>query len=259
MQEQIVTLAKLGACLALAAVCACGSIESRPPSPSPIQLHIEARGGASAIRSIKAIKLTLDLVEPQFALQADYLANRSNCMRIDIFNNGKYLQSEGVSSDGGWANAAGDISFTPQAEGGTEALLHGVDSPVRMIGLDEFPDRGHKIVYGGRELLESQQYDRVIATYSDGYTAELYLDPTTHLIGKIREHKPMHLAIDPTKLTIETQFSDYRVVSGVMFPFFSREVNWQTGKELGHTTVKSIVVNSADALAVCSRPILPGR
>src|SRR6202022_2097708 len=124
MQEQITTLAKLGAGLALAGACACGSIESRPPPPSPIQLHVEARGGTSAIRSIRAIKLTLELVEPQFALQADYLANRSNCMRIDVFNDGKYLQSEGVSPDGGWAIAAGDTSFTPQPGGGTETLLH---------------------------------------------------------------------------------------------------------------------------------------
>jgi hypothetical protein len=246
----------LAAGLLVGALCACESIESDPRTTSLVERHINARGGSAAIRSIKAIKLNLDLVEPKFALQAEYFANRSNCMRIDIFMQGKYLQSEGVSSEGGWAVAAGDESFSPQPEGGTETLRHGIESPIRIFGLDEFRGIGNKIAYRGQDLIGSNYYDHVDVTYSDGYTAELYLDLDTHLISRIRERKPMHLAVDPTKITIETQFSDYRQVSGVMFPFFSREVNWRTGEDLGHTTVKSIVVNSADALALCSRPPL---
>ena len=225
-----------------------------PETSSLLAQHTVARGGASAIRAIKAIELRLDLVEPTFVLQANYLANRSNCMRIDVFNGDSYLQSEGVSTEGGWAVTAGDKSFSPQAAGGTETLLHGIENPVRMVGLEEFPSLGNKLTFIGSELIELKPYDKFSALYADGYTAEIFIDPTTHLIAKMREHKPMHLAIDPKKLSIETQFSDYRPVSGVMFPFFSREVNWQTGQELGHTTVKSIEINSVDALAACMRP-----
>ena len=237
----------------------CASQTHSPDADSVVAQHIQARGGAKAIRAIDAIELKLDLVEPQFSLQADYLANRSNCMRIDIFNAGKYLQSEGVSSEGGWASTIGDKAYSPQAQGGTETLLHGIANPTRMLGLNEFPERGHTIAYTGREWIDAKEYDRINATYADGYSAEFYLDVTTHLIAKIRERKPMHLAIDPTKLSIETQFSDYRAVAGVMFPFFSREVDWKTGKELGHTTVNSLVVNSAIALVACKRPPLPRR
>ncbi len=226
--------------------------------PSTLALHMQARGGSAAVRAIKGIELSLDLVEPQFALQAKYVANRSPCMRIDIFDKGKYLQSEGVSSHGGWAVTAGDKSFSPQPKGGTETLLHGIDNPVRMMGLDEFPEHGHKISEDGREMIGSTAYDKINVVYSDGYSAELYLDRTTHLIARMREHKPMHLAVDPTRQTIETQFSDYRSVSGVMFPFFSREVNWETGKELGHTTVESVVLNSEKAAAACRLPELIG-
>jgi hypothetical protein len=235
----------------VAALSACSAGGPFADNASPLALHVQARGGAAAVRGIEAIALDLNLVEPKFALQATYLENRSNCMRIDVFDRGTYLQSEGVSSRGGWEIAAGAASASPQPPGGTETLLHGIDNPVRLIGLDEFPARGHQVTYAGRTTIDATTYDRFSVVYRDGYTADVYLDATTHLIAKMREQKPMHLATDPTKLTIETQFSDYRRVSGVMFPFFSREVNWQTGEELGHATVKSIRVNSPDALTVC--------
>jgi hypothetical protein len=248
-------LAVVAAAMTLLAIAGCAS---RPPaSPSLIELHMQARGGSTAVRAIQSIELRLDLVEPTFALQGDYLANRNNCMRIDISNGGRYLQSEGVSAEGGWAVAAGDTSYSPQAAGGTETLLHGIDHPARMLGLDEFPQRGHRLTVVGRTSIGTTAFDEIDVVYADGYTAELYLDPRTHLIARMREHKPMHVAIDPTKQSIETQFSDYRRVGGVLFPFFSREVNWDTGKELGHTTVRSVVLNSEAAAAACKRPVLP--
>lgn len=219
--------------------------------------NLAARGGAEAVGRVQGLELRLDLVEPKFALQADYLVNRRRCMRIDVFSGDKYLQSEGVSSQGGWQVSAGESPVRPQPEGGTATLLHGIDNPVRMIGLDEFPARGHRLNYVGTETLGDTSYDRIDATYADGYSATIYLDRSSHLIVRIRETKPMHLAIDPTKLFIETQFSDYRPVEGVMFPFMSREVNWKTGAELGHTTVRAVIVNAPAALAACDPMPVP--
>ena len=250
---------KIAVAASLLAVSACTSLGTGPGRSSVIGLHTDARGGAAAIGAMKAIEMNLDLVEPAFALQAKYYANRSGCMRIDVFNQGTYLQSEGVSSEGGWAVKAGDKMFAAQPAGGTETLMHGIQNPVRLVGLEEFPKLGNKLVFSGRESIESKPYDKFTALYVDGYSAEVFIDPTSHLIARIREHKPMHLAVDPKKLSIETQFSDYRSASGVMFPYFSREVDLQTGKELGHTTVKSIAINSADGLAACKRPVLPPR
>ena len=88
--------AKFAAILVLLSISACTSVEGSLSNSSPLAQHIQARGGATAIRAIKAIELQLDLVEPKFVLQAKYFSNRSNCMRIDIFNEGSYLQSEGV-------------------------------------------------------------------------------------------------------------------------------------------------------------------
>ena len=113
--------------------------------------------------------------------------------------------------------------------------------------------------YLGRQRVRAQMFDKIAVRYNDGYTAEFYLDTATHLIALVREHKPMHLAVDPAKQTIETQFSDYRPVSGVMIPFAAREINWKTGEELAHSTVTAAIINSPEALAICKRPATPGR
>lgn len=236
---------------------ATAALAETPTLNTAVAQNLTARGGRAAVERVQALALQLDLVEPKFALQADYLANRRGCMRIDVYAGDKYLQSEGVSSEGGWQVSAGESPLRPQPEGGTATLVHGIDNPARIIGLDEFQARGHRLTYSGVEGLGGASYDRIDALYKDGYAAAIYLDRTTHLIARMRETKPMHLAIDPTKLFIETQFSDYRMVEGVMFPFFSREVNWKTGEELGHTTVRAITVNAPTALAACEPMAVP--
>lgn len=170
---------------------ACAAADKR----TLIRQNTEARGGVTATQAVRGVELSLDLVEPKFALQAIYVANRNKCMRIDIFAGDKYLQSEGVSADGGWQMTAGKPP-EPQPEGGTATLLHGIYSPVRMIGLNEFSRFGHKVMASAPETIDGKRYDKLTATYADGYSADIYLDATSHLIARIREHKPMHLAID---------------------------------------------------------------
>ena len=147
-----------------------GGCASRPEAPSLVELHMQARGGSARVHAIGRSSCSLDLVEPTFALQADYMANRSGCMRIDVFNGGKYLQSEGVSRDGGW-RCPPAMPVSPQPAGGAATLLHGIDNPTRMIGLDEFPARGHALRVAGRQALDGIAFDRIDVTYADGYTA----------------------------------------------------------------------------------------
>jgi len=239
------------------ATSACTLIDQQATLRTSLDQHVEARGGPYAVEAVKAVELHLDVVEPQLVVEAHYLANRSRCMRIDLYDNGRYLQSEGVSSSGGWQRRAGDATDSPEPPEGTRILLHGIENPVRLIGLDEFPQRGHHVADKGSEKLGSVKYERINVVYADGTTTDFYLDPTTHLIARARERRPLHAGSDAAPLPIETQYSDYRAVAGVQFPFYSRELNWETGEELGHTTVRTLSVNSPAAVAVCDKPSTP--
>ena len=219
--------------------------------------HAAARGGANAIESVRGVTLDLEIVEPGFTVEGRYSASRDGCMRIDVFAGGKHAISEGVSRHGAWEAQAGATRPTPQPPDGAAALRHGIEAPTRMIGLHEFAARGHRLSYVAIEDLDGRSYHRLAATYDDGYTADVFLDPRTHLIARMREHKAMHVAIDPTKQNIETRFSDYRSVDGRLFPFKSEEVDWVTGKLLGTTTVRRLAVNDAAAMAACAAPELP--
>lgn len=224
---------------------------------SLVERHGSARGGARAIEAVRAVGFELEIIEPEFQLDGRYFATRSGCMRIDAFMNGRHAISEGISSEGGWALDGGAEATRPQPDGGTEILLHGIENPTRLIGLHELRSRGHSLSYDGRVELDQQPFEKLTVVYADGYSAEIYLDPETFLIARMRERKPMHYEVDPTKLHIETRFSDYRAVEGVMFPFLSEEVDWETGAQLGRTIVKSISVNSPAALRICEPPLSP--
>ena len=49
--------------------------------------------------------------------------------------------------------------------------------------------------------------------------------------------------MDPTPTTIESRFSDFRNVDGVLFAFVSTDADLATGKILEITRVRSVKVN----------------
>jgi hypothetical protein len=230
---------------------------AQPTLDALVERHALARGGTDSIEAVQGITLALKIVEPSFELDGRYSATRSGCMRIDAFMDGQHAVSEGVANGIGWAIDGGSAATRPQPEGGEAILLHGIENPTRLIGLHEFRGRGHSLSYHGQITLDSGIFHKLTATYADGYSAEIFLDPETHLIARMREHKPMHFEVDPAKLHIETRFSDFRTVAGVVFPFRSDEVNWQTGEKLGTTIVKSLAVNSPAAARACETPTAP--
>ena len=80
-------------------------------------------------------------------------------------------------------------------------------------------------------------------TLSDGYTTTLYVDPTSWLITRRRDVRPLHVDVDPTPTTIESRFSDFRNADGVLFAFVSTDADLATGKILETTSVRSVKLN----------------
>jgi len=209
-----------------------------------IERNSQAIGGRTAIEAIHSIRFDLHIVDPEFEVDGVYLAARPGSMRIDITANGQHVYTEALRDMHGWQwkgkGAPVDESVTA-----TAALRHGVELPGKLFGLHELRSRGHRIDLTGREKVEGTNYYVLRVTLSDGYATSLYLDPSSWLVIRRRDVRPLHPDINPTSTTIENEVSDFRRVGELLYPFASIDRDLATGKILERTTVRSITLNPA--------------
>lgn len=238
--------------LALAG-CATAPVASSPEEQLAMA-NVEARGGVAAIGAVEAVDIRLVNQEGDVEILGHYRANRDGCMRIDVSIGGNVVFSEALGRDGGWSMSRNMEREARNSEAANAQLRHGVEHPMRLFGLNEFPARGHHLALGAPETFDEAAHQRLDVTYTDGYRIALFLDPASHLVTRTREAKPMHVDQDPTLKRIETRFSDYREVAGVLFPFRSEEYDLDSGDKLSTTEIASIAVNTPEALAICSSP-----
>jgi hypothetical protein len=196
-----------------------------------IERNTQAMGGRVAIEAVKSIEVDLYIVDPDFEVDGKYRAARPGRMR--------QWKGEGVAIQ----------EESPKA---TAALRHGVELPGKLIGLHELRQRGRRVDLAGRERDNGTDYYVLRITLNDGYTTRLYVDPKTWLITQRRDVRSLHPDIDPTPTTIESSFSDFRKVNGVLFAFASKDTDLATGKVLETTRVRSIKVNPQFNTAIFS-------
>jgi hypothetical protein len=207
-----------------------------------IERNTQAMGGRAAIEAVKSIEVDLHIADPDFEVDGKYRSARPGQMRIDVHAGGKHVFTEAFDGQKGWQwNGKGDQG--PASPKATAALRHGVELPGKLFGLHELRDRGHRIELVAREKIDGIDYYALGLTLSDGYTTTLYVDPQSWFVTRRRDVRPLHVDVDPTPTTIETSFSDFRKVDGVLFAFASTDTDLATGKILETTSVRSIKLN----------------
>src|ERR1700736_1267042 len=226
--------------LALAiALCGCNRVDLT--IDEVIDRNTKAMGGRAAIEAIQSIEVNLHVSDPGAEVDGVYYAARPGWMRIDISVAGKHVFTEAFDGQRGWEwNGNESKPASPKA---TAALQHGVELPGKLFGLHELKQRGHQIELAGREQIEGTNYYALELILKDGYRTTLYVDPTSWLITRRRDVRPLHVDIDPTPTTIEQRSWDFREISGVRFAFAGSESDLKTGKVLETSQIKSIKVN----------------
>jgi hypothetical protein len=229
--------------VAAAAICGVTACERVPNSMDEvIARHTHAIGGASAIESVSSIEFQLHIIDPGFEADATYRAMRPGRMRIDVVAAGTHVFTEAFNGAVGW-QWKGEGKIIEEKPEATAALQHGVELPGKLFGLHELQRRGHQVALVGRESVGEVNYYVLRLTLKDGYSTRLYVDPSSWLIVRRRDFRPLHVDIDPRPTTIESVFSDFREVSGVKFPFSSVDTDLQSGKVLETVRVNRIVTN----------------
>jgi len=206
-----------------------------------IERNVQAMGGRAAIEAVKSIEADLHIVDPDFEVDGKYRAARPGRMRIDVLSGGKHVYTEAFDGTRGrqWKGTATEEASSE----GTAALRHGVELPGKLFGLHELRQRGHRVDLAKREVIDGTNYYALRITLADGYTTTLYVDPSSWLITRRRDVRPLHVDVDPTSRTIESRFSDFQKVGGILFPFASIDLDLPTHKTLETTIVRSVKVN----------------
>ena len=232
---QIVVLAAL-----LQMLLGCGGSELQSVD-EVISRHTQAMGGRAAIEAIQSIEISLHVSDPGSEVDGIYRAARPGKVRIDIFVADKHVFTEAFDGQRGWEwNGQESKTASPLA---TAALEHGVELPGHLFGLHELKQRGDHLELVGREKVGEINYYVLRLTLGDGYSTTLYIDPTTWLITRRRDFRPLHPDTDPTPTTIEHRSWDFRRISGVRFAFAGSENDLKTGKILETSRINSIEIN----------------
>jgi hypothetical protein len=206
-----------------------------------IERNTQAMGGRAGVEAVQSIEFDLHIADPDFEVDGKYRATRPGRMRIDVLAGGKHIFTEAFDGARGWQWKGAAIEEASSK--GAAALRHGVELPGKLFGLHELRQRGHRVDLAKREAIDGTNYYALRITLADGYTTTLYVDPSSWLITRRRDVRPLHVDVDPTPTTIESLFSDFRKVDGLLFAFVSTDLDLATHKILETTTVRSIKLN----------------
>lgn len=230
-------LAGLATSMALPALAA----DSDLPLEEIIARHTRARGGAAALDALQTQAVDLEIVEKGAVVNAQYRCNKSPAYRIDIFDHGKHVFCEGLDRNGPWI-WPGDA---PKAKQGVpEGKVSGLTGiQFNLYGLHAFSGLGHKLSSDGRETLSGVNYYVVRVDLKGGYPTFLYIDPQTWMIARRRDFRPNHPDMNPAKQRLETQFTDFRPVGGVMSAYLQHQVDLASGKINQVIVVNSMAYN----------------
>ena len=201
-----------------------------------------ATGVANEALPIHSLEYEIHIKELKFELDGIYKVNRLGQMRIDLYSADKRVYTEGFDGQRGWTlDAQGQAS--DESPTGSAALWHGTQFPGKIFALDELPAHGHRLESVGRESIGGVDYYVVKIVLSDGFETYRYLNPTTFLIERGRDFRALHPALDAKASWLETVWTDYRPVAGVMRSFSEAITDVATGQWKQSMTVKSIRVN----------------
>ncbi len=207
-----------------------------------IQRNTQAVGGQQAIESVKSIEISLRIEEPEFTVDAVYVAERKERMRIDIYSGEQRVYTEAFDGTKGWQVGSEGPAKDSTPEG-SAALFHGIVTPGKLYGLHEMNSLGNQLELLDREVIEGTNYYVLKLTLTDGYNLKYYINPDTWLIDRSCDVRALHPDVDPTPSIIEGRFMDYSPVNGVARAFRMEEYDVEKGQLLQKGTIKEIRYN----------------
>ena len=228
--------------LALTAGCATAELEIEE-SRWIVNDLTAAQGGKQAIEARQTIRADFVLLDGDRPVTGEFRASRDGRMRIDFYDQGKLVQSEGVDSDGAWSRQ-GDMAapvIAASDEVGSD-LRH--CALFRLYGLHELTKLGGTVRLNGWEDLDGKTYQVMKITLADGFQTLRYVDPKTDLVTR---SKDLSVKNGTAQAQAETIYSGFETLCGVVMPTISERFDPDTGASMDTTHLIRETCNLADA------------
>lgn len=221
-----------------------------PDVDTIIARHIAARGGAERMHAITSLMFehgkysepgqegmgdaTMMLMRPYYKLVGD--PRRKNELMEGY---------DGAAWE--WYADPGFVIRTTGAASKAARHFADVDGP-----LLDYKTKGYTAELAGAEVIAGHPTYDVRITMPDGYQTDNFIDQKSYQILASGHTAKVHAF--GNQVTSRTQYSDFRPVAGVLFPFRSTEVEIATGKELNAMEWGSISANQKIPVSWFSPP-----
>jgi hypothetical protein len=206
-----------------------------------ISRHTTARGGARALEAVHSMSAVLWITEKASTIVAHYRCTNAPAFRIDIYADAKHVFCEGLDADGPWIWPGGAPEPKSGVADAKRTALEGIE--FNLYGLHSFAQRGHALTLRATERIEGTDLIVIQVDLKDSYRTFLYLDPANYMIVRRRDERAFHPDVDATRRKIETQYTDFRTVSGVRSSFVDHQVNLADGKIVQVSALQDLAYN----------------
>jgi hypothetical protein len=204
-----------------------------------LERYVAARGGHEAIEKQTALRLNSTHHEGKWNPTFDFRVMKPGYMWISATYDDGFVYTEGFDGTRGWEKP-GDkpAEYVDGAAG--RALNQGAMSPIHLYGLHHMESLGAILKVDGCTTIDDTNYYVVNVMSRFGTDIDYYLNRETFIVERGRSVRPLHPTADPTPITIEERWSDFRTVVGVLHPFAYSQWNVDTGEKLSWLEVHSI-------------------
>lgn len=181
-----------------------------------IEKHIEALGGMEKLQAINTLKMSGTMVMGAMGIEGQFTRQmkRPHFVRMDIgFQGQNMVQAYDGENAWGIVPFMGDPSPQPLPEEQAKQLRQDADFDGPLV---DYKSKGHEIQLVGKEDLEGTDTYKLKIILKDGDVLYLFLDAEYYLeLKRISKQKDRRSG---NEIEVETYFSDFKEVNGVMMP-----------------------------------------
>ena len=223
------------------------------PLEDILDRYVQARGGHEAMERQQALRIRSTNHEGEWNPEFDYRVMKPGYMWIRATYDDGVSVEEGFDGERGWEHWDGKPAQYVGGDAG-KALNQGAQSPVHLYGLQHMTSLGADVSLVGCDTVEGTHYYVINVVSRFGTDIDYYLSSEDFRLERGRSVRPLHPTQDPTPITIEERWGDFRLVSGVLHPFAYSQWNVDSGERLAWLEIHSIEVDDDATVSTFAKP-----